>query len=119
MPEKPLLIFPSATIADRIKKKQRYGSEFYRFPDFSIQKDRLTPQFQSMQQSFITDSADGINPEKVLVIETCGQIENFQRAVQHIPGLEWLAEIDEDSLEADDYFYKKCEIKKTLFFLKI
>jgi len=117
MPGKPLLVFPSATIAERVKKRRGGANKSYHFPDFSIQKDRLTPQFQSMQQSFITESTEGLNPEKVLVIETYGQIEKFQSAVRGIPGLEWLAEIDEESLEADDSFYKKCKIGK-YFFLK-
>ena len=109
MPEKPLLIFPSATVAQRIKAGQGFSDKSYNFPDFVTQKDRLTSQFQSMKQSFITDSSEGLEPEKVLVIETYGQIENFQRAIRHVPGLEWLAEIDKE-LDSDEYFYKKCLI---------
>jgi hypothetical protein len=90
MPGKPLLMFPAPSITDRVKKKQGFGSPSYHFPDFSKQKDRLTPQFETMLQSFIVDSADGLEPEYVLVIETIGQIDDFQRAVRAIPGLEWL-----------------------------
>jgi hypothetical protein len=121
MPEKPLLIFPSPSIADRVKKKQGFGGAApYHFPDFSKQKDRLTPQFESMRQSFIVDTADGLEPENVLVIDTVGQIDDFQRAVRAIPGLEWLAEIDEEGIEPDDdFFYQSCKIGKTLFSKKI
>lgn len=119
MPGKPLLMFPAPSITDRVKKKQGFGSPSYHFPDFSKQKDRLTPQFETMLQSFIVDSADGLEPEYVLVIETIGQIDDFQRAVRAIPGLEWLAEIDEEAIEPNEYFYQICKIGKSLFNKKI
>lgn len=120
MPEKPLLIFPAPSTAGRVKKKQGFGTPSYHFPDFSKQKDRLTPQFESMLQSFIVDSANGLEPEYVLVIETIGQIDDFQRAVRAITGLEWLAEIDEEAIEPDDdFFNQRCKIGKTLFSKKI
>lgn len=119
MPRKPLLMFPAPSTTDRVKKKQGFGSPSYHFPDFSKQKDRLTPQFETMLQSFIVDSADGLEPEYVLVIETIGQIDDFQRAVRAIPGLEWLAEIDEEAIEPNEYFYQICKIGKSLFNKKI
>ena len=98
MPEKPLLIFPIPSTATREKKKTGFGSSYYHYPDFSVQKDRLTPKFKSMQQSYITDIAAGLQPEYALVIETIGKVEDFQRAVNSIDGLEWLAEIDEEEI---------------------
>ena len=115
MPGKPLLIFPAPSTTVREKKKKGFGAASYHFPDFSRQKDRLTPQFESMLQSFIVDIADGLEPERVLVIETVGQIDDFQRAVHAIPGLEWLAEIDEEAIAPDDSFYQDCKIGKLLF----
>lgn len=119
MPEKPLLIFPEYTTAVRLEKKPSFGTLPYHYPVFSNQKDRLTPQFESMLQSFITDIPDGLEPEYVLVIETIGQIEDFQRAVRYIEGLEWLAEIDEEEIEPDEDFYKDCKIGKSHFYKKI
>lgn len=119
MPGKPLLIFPSPSTTVRKKEKLKFGAAPYHFPDFQNQKDRLTPQFESMLQSFIIDTADGLVPENVLVIETVGEIEDFQRAIRSIPGLEWLAEIDEEAIESDDDFYQACKIRKTLFSEKI
>lgn len=120
MPGKPLLIFPLPSTTVRQKEKPKFGTVSYHFPDFSRQKDRLTPQFETMQQSFIVGTADGLEPERVLVIETVGQIDDFQRAVQAISGLEWLAEIDEEVIEPDDNFYQQsCKIGKTLFSKKI
>lgn len=120
MPAKPLLIFPAPSTAVQEKKKRGFGAASYHFPDFSKQKDRLTPQFEAMLQSFIVDSADGLEPEYVLVIETIGRIDDFQRAVRAIDGLEWLAEIDKEAIEADDdFFNQSCKIGKTLFSRKI
>ena len=73
-----------------------------------------------MYQSFITDTTVGIEPESVLVIETIGKIDDFQRAVRSISGLEWLAEIDEEEkIESDEDFYQICKIGKRLFHEKI
>ncbi|NCO68576.1 MAG: S8 family peptidase [Nitrospirae bacterium] len=119
MTEKPLLIFPKPIALPREKKEPRFGSDSYHYPTFQEQKDRLTPQFESMYQSFITDTTAGIEPESVLVIETTGKIEDFQRAVRAIPGLEWLAEIDEEEVSPDEYNYQTCKIGKRLFYEKI
>lgn len=119
MPEKPLLIFPVPSTAVQEKKKMGFGAASYHFPTFQNQKDRLTPQFKSMLQSFIVDTADGLAPEYVLVIETSGQIDNFQKAARAIPGLEWLAEIDEEDIDPDDSFYKSYKIGKLLFLKNI
>ncbi|MBI5416553.1 S8 family peptidase [Candidatus Poribacteria bacterium] len=119
MLEKPLLMFPKPTNAPRKKEKPRFGSEYYHQPTFQEQKDRLTPQFESMNQSFISATPGGIEPESVLVIETIGKIDDFQRAVRAIPGLEWLAEIDEEEIASDEVFYQVPKIQKRLFYEKI
>jgi hypothetical protein len=118
MSERPLLIFPKCFVSKRGKLKPCFDSSSYHLPDFKSQKDRLTPQFESMLQSFITDSTAGIEPEYVLVIETIGKIEDFKRAVNAIKGLEWLAEIDQD-IEPDENFYKKSKIGKRAFSVPI
>ena len=115
MPEKPILILPEHSTTVREKKETGFAKSTYHFPTFQIQKDRLTPQFESMLQSFIVDIAVGLEPEYVLVIETVGRIDDFQRAVNAIEGLEWLAEIDEEIVEPDDNFYQVCKIGKSLF----
>ena len=119
MPERPLLIFPTPAIADRVKMKTGFGSLNYHVPSPSRQQDKLTPRFESMFQSFITDSTEGIEPEYVLVLETTGKIDNFERAVRAVSGLEWLAEIDTDEIEADDDFYEIAKIGKRLFYKQI
>ena len=119
MPERPLLIFPTSAVADRDKMKPRFGSPNYHFPSPQRQKEKLTSRFESMLQSFITDSTAGIEPEYVLVLETTGKIEDFKRAIQAVPGLEWLAEIDTDEIEADNDFFEISKIGKWLFYKQI
>jgi len=119
MVERPLLIFPEIRITERDKKGNQRGKEKYRCPDFQGRKDRLTPQFESMMRCFITDSTQGIEPEYVLVLETLGRIEDFERAIRAIKGLEWLAEIDTDEIESDNQYYQIPNIKKRLFSTKI
>jgi len=119
MPGRPLLIFPTPAVAGRAKMKTGFGPAKYHFPSPSRQKDRLTPWFEKMIQSFITDSTEGIEPEYVLVIETTGKIDDFERAIRAISGLEWLAEVDTDEIEADDDFYEIAKIGKRLFYKQI
>ena len=76
MADKPLLIFPNPTAASRPKRPPGFGSPSYHYPDVDRQKDRLTPQFQTMLQAFVTDTETGIEPESVLVMETIGRIED-------------------------------------------
>lgn len=119
MPEKPLLIFPEHTIAPRDMKKSGFGSQRYHLPSFQRQKDRLTLQFESMRQSFITDTTEGMEPEAVLVMEAIGKIEDFKRAVRAVPGLEWLAELDEEEVDPGNDFYQICKVGKRFFAEKI
>ena len=46
----------------------------------------------------LQDNPLGLLPEQVLVLETIGSIDNFIRAVEQIPGLEWLAEYELDDI---------------------
>ena len=52
----------------------------------------------------LQDSSLGIEPEKVLVLETVGSIANFIRAVEKIEGLEWLAEYEVEDIAPGDGF---------------
>ncbi len=119
MAERPLLIFPTYNNAPREKKRNQPPPPHFHSPGFQRQKDRLTPQFESMMRCFITDTADGVEPEYVLVLETVGRIEDFERAVRAIKGLEWLAEIDTDDIEPNTDYYRKAQIKKHFFAKRI
>ena len=52
----------------------------------------------------LQDSSVGLVPEQVLVLETIGTVDNFIRAVDNTPGLEWLAEYEmEDIIPAHGF----------------
>lgn len=80
-------------------------------PGRARQGERLTPRFETLLRSFedqrtrVQGGATGIVPEEVLVFETFGPVENFIAAVRHIPGMEWLGEIEEEGLAPDDDFF--------------
>ena len=46
----------------------------------------------------LQDNPLGLVPEQVLVLETIGTVENFIRAVERVPGLEWLTEYELDDI---------------------
>jgi hypothetical protein len=108
MPERPLLLLPAPTEVGRLPKHGGAGG-IHR-PDRGRQQERLAPQFSRLQEAFDRRKAElrtnmtGVAPEEVLVLEIAGRVDNFLRAVQGI-GLEWLAEIDSDSIEPDEDFY--------------
>jgi len=109
MAEKPLLIFPEPAIVDRLKKKPFPGKISY--PGTSRQLDRLQPKFEQLEKAFDTfhvemrDDPTGIEPEQVLVLETVGRINDFNKALKGIEGLEWLADLDLDDIPSDDDFF--------------
>jgi hypothetical protein len=105
----PLLLFPEARTAP--PPKGHGGSSAPYVPSTSRQAERLDPKFEQIRKQFAADYAilaktlSGAEPEFVLVIETAGRIDKFQRAIENTNGLEWLAEWDEE-IEPDEDFYE-------------
>jgi hypothetical protein len=105
----PILIFPTRGTAARVKMGG--GSPQLHLPTAARQSERLTPQIQLLEQAFTPQGAvvrvslDGAEPEKVIVLETVGLIKDFFNAVRRIPGMEWMAELDEE-VESDEDFYR-------------
>jgi len=108
MAELPLLIFPEARVVPPPKGRPAFSSP--RILSKSEQINRLAPQFAELEKQFLADKAllvdsiAGMEPEMVLVLETVGRIEDFQRAITNTPGLDWLAEWDKE-FEPDETFY--------------
>ena len=44
-------------------------------------------------------------PEEVVVLETVGTVDEFIRAVEAVPGMEWLAEVESEGIPPDDDFF--------------
>ncbi len=99
----PLLIFPQPKPADRVKLPPHRGK--IKAPGPTTQSRRLTPQFERLQEALearrlaLQENPLGLLPEQVLVVETIGSIRDFIRAVEAIPGLEWLGEYEVEDID--------------------
>ena len=98
----PLLVFPDPVPADRARRFGGGGK--VKVPEPARQAQRLVPQFQRLQQAMdrhrlaLQGNLLGLVPEQVLVLETIGTVDNFVRAVENVPGLEWLADYELDDI---------------------
>lgn len=96
MAEYPLLRFPTPARSGWVKP--RGGGIRINRPTPNDQAERLTPRFDRLQSAMdgrraeLQDNPQGVQPEKTLVLETVGTIDNFINAVENIDGLEWLGE---------------------------
>lgn len=114
----PLLIFPEPSRAERTRRG--FPIDGPRLPDADQQAQRLTPQFQFLQEAmerqrlFLQGNSLGLQPEQVLVLEIIGTIDNFINAVNRIKGLEWLGEFETDNIDPDYGFEDKKNPEKPL-----
>lgn len=75
------------------------------------QGERLAPQFAVLQDALagqraqLTASTRASDPELVVVFDLAGTVDGFLRACQGIDGLEFLADLQEDHVDADDDFF--------------
>lgn len=102
MADKPILIFPAATVAARAGLPQAFPPRPPR-PSQERQQQRLSARFQALSQQFgtVQTGTEGIDPEQVIVLETVGSLSDFQNVVKRIKGMEWLGDFDVD-VAADD-----------------
>ena len=114
MPDKPLLLLPRSAPMPRVATRRLIQNNL-RIPARQDQDQRLGPQFTNMLDAFVSDAPAGTSTENILVLETIGRPENFHTAVSSVPGLNWLAEIDIDDVEADTLFYERPKIGPRFF----
>lgn len=118
MAEHPLLVFPRPALANRTQRGGR--GQRIKVPDIHWQAERLTPQFQRLQQAMerqrlsLQDNPLGLQPEKALVLETIGSVENFISVIRNIHGLEWLGEVQLDNILPDYGFKDEHDPQKPL-----
>lgn len=112
-PSYPFLILPSPREGERSRGRPTPRRGNLRGPSAARQAERLGPKFQALQDSFDTQRAElqvgisGAEPERVLVLETVGPVEDFINAARRIEGLEFLGEFDEADIPPDEHFYNE------------
>jgi len=118
MVERPLLVFPQpATIG---RRKKFGGAGEVTMPPPQRQAQRLESKVSGIDQYFSRRSVElrsgpaGAEPEDVLVLETIGTVKDFIRAVNRLPGMEWLGDVDIGDIPADEDFYIDKERHKLL-----
>ena len=115
MPDLPLLFFPQPVDADRTNLGG--GGTSIHKPSASAQRTRLNRKFEQISSSFVQGQTNehGLTPEQVIVFETIGErVEGLARAAEHVPGLEWLAEMDFDDLAPEHGFQVADDATKEL-----
>jgi len=111
MANRPPLLLPSPQREPR-PKRPGGGPSGLQFPSSARQVQRLSPRIEELEQNWeahlarIQFDSAAIDPERVLVLEVAGTIDDFLRAVKKTPGMEWLIESDEFERDADEDFGK-------------
>jgi hypothetical protein len=109
MPARPLLRLPAP---DRVDVPAGFGrGSNIRFPPPGRQRDRFRPVFRRLRDVLdrqegaieLRDDPSSLAPERVIVFGFAGTINNFQKAVSRIAGLEFMAEY-EGSFDPDEDF---------------
>jgi len=108
---RPLLAFGPAVQGDIPPVATRPPFRPVTAPSAHRQGIRLTPQFQELREALagrrvsLSASATAPDPELVVVFDLAGSAERFVRAIAAIPGLDFLAELEEDLVLPDEDFY--------------
>ena len=118
MAEYPILIFHTPARSERARRWGGGGSIIRPTPN--RQAERLTPRFDSLQTAMdrrrleLRDNPLGVQPEKTLVLETVGTMDDFTNAMRRIDGLEWLGEVEDEDVAPDHGFADKANPEKQL-----
>ncbi len=105
----PLLRLPVPETADRAKGSG--GPSRLHRPGHGRIVERVGPRLTGLQDAFEARRVElrtellGVEPELALVFETFDSVARFQRAVEKIAGMEWLAAADEVEIPPDEDFY--------------
>ena len=113
MAERPLLVLPRP---DLVAPPRRVGGGSKpHLPPKDTQVARFGPGFARLRE-FLTSRADhpielradptSLAPDRVIVFEIAGSVDDFTRAVSRVPGFEFMAEYDTEK-PPDDRFAEK------------
>ena len=105
MADRSHLFFPPSQQAERQRPSFPPGMGKVRLPPKEDQKERLGPKINVVEQATLTlqQTAEGTDPEAVLVFEIVGRVDDFTKVVRRA-GLEVVMAL-EGYDEADDDFY--------------
>lgn len=108
MPDRPLLTFPEPGEFERHDLSSGPGPDLNHSDRDQHQdhvEDRLTKLEEALEKRRIElqDSPAGVEPEKVLVLETVDRVD-FLTAIRNSDGFEWLLEWDDEFQQEDEGF---------------
>ncbi len=108
---RPLIPFASPDVGRIPTAATRPSFRPVRRPSPDRQGVRLSPQFRSLGEALdtnraqLTPSTTAGDPELVAVFDLAGSVNGFMRAARLVDGLDFLSELQEDSIEPDDDFF--------------
>src|SRR5205809_6035211 len=109
MPARPLLRLPAPIASTPPKGSARFPK--VRLPSPGHQRDAYGPLFRRLRDVLsrekdglaLREDPSSLAPDRVIVFEIAGTIQNFLKAIARIDGLEFMAEY-EDAFEPDENF---------------
>ena len=116
---KPILTFNKPK-RDGKRGKLQGGGEAPRTPSIQEQAVRIIPKVDSLEKRFaenilLADTPEGMQPEKVLVLEIAGDVQNLAEALSKVRGFEILSQsIVDREFRDENFFYVKKGEKKTV-----
>ena len=111
MAELPFLLLSEPARAGR-EPGQQFPPRRPSLPSPDRQHERLKPLLKRLASmleaggAMLSDTADGADPDQIVVFETVGHVADFLRAVRNVPGpgLEWLTETRGEDVPSDGDF---------------
>ncbi|QEE27315.1 S8 family peptidase [Terriglobus albidus] len=110
MPTRPLLPLPTPNHEPPPPGHSGYTP--LRLPSRDRQREYFGPTFERLRRAItdntgeaaqIFDDANNLAPERVLVFETAGPVQNFLKAIAKVPGFQFMGDF-ESEFEADENF---------------
>jgi hypothetical protein len=98
MPDRPLLRLPAPAAAESPRGRPAFPTN--RYPSAGRQKDKYRPLFRRLREVLsrdgdalaLRDDPTSLAPDRVIVFEIAGTVQNLLKAVARIDGLEFMAE---------------------------
>src|SRR5271163_653637 len=101
MAERPLLVLPRPALA--APPKRGGGGSQPHLPTRRTQVGRFAPRFARLREVLNSRTADpmelsrdptSLAPDRVVVFEIAGSVDDFARGISKVPGFEFMAEYD-------------------------